>query len=130
MFVLNKQKHETPLATPWGVFKPGREIDLSKVPTKVKMAWLENKIPDIIQSDKAPDLFEDMPLDGLSDMNRAALKQFAVNHKIPLRVKLTWTDEEVRQAIRELVDPQTLDQLLAAPVTTPVAPPPETSPTA
>jgi antitoxin component of RelBE/YafQ-DinJ toxin-antitoxin module len=103
-------KYPNALATPWGVFKPGREADFSKVPAAVKAKWLEDEV--LVQTDKAPDLYEDMPLDGLSSMNRQELKQFAVNNNIPLKVKQSWTDEEVRQAIRDLTDPAALMEML------------------
>lgn len=111
MFALNPQKHETPMATPWGVFKPGREADLSKVPAKVKQKWIEDE--DVIQNDRAPDLFEDMPEDGLSGKDRNQLKQFIVDHGIQVKVKVAWKDEEIRQAIRDYCDPEELAGWLA-----------------
>lgn len=113
------------LSTPWGAFKPGREADFSKVPAKVKTAWLEQEV--LIQTDKAPDLYEDMPVDGLSAMSRADLKQFAVNNGIPLKVKQSWTDEEVRQAIRDLTDATELAAMLR-PVPPPENPVSDTNP--
>lgn len=112
MFSLNKT-HQTPLATRWGVFKPGRDADLSKVPKAVRDKWIEEGT--FVQNDSAPDLFEDMPEDGLSALDRDQLKHFIVNNKIPLRVKQKWSDEEIRQAIRELTDPKELDEMLKAP---------------
>lgn len=125
MFALNP-RYETALATPWGVFYPGREADLSKVPAAVKERWLEAET--MIQNDQAPDLFEDMPLDGLSKLNRDQLKQFIVDHSIPLKVKMKWSDEEVREAIRQLSSPENLAIWLAPPAPVAPAPAPSTSP--
>lgn len=92
--------------------------------------WIESE--DFIQNDNAPDLYEDMPLDALSGMDRTALKQFIVDNMIPVRVKEKWKDEEIRQAIRELVPADALAALLVPPVKVeaPVVAPPSTSPSA
>lgn len=127
MFALNPQRYETPLATAWGVFKPGREADLSKVPSTVRNKWIEEEI--FIQTDSAPDLFEDMPLDGLSKYSRDELKQFIVDHGIPIKVKQKWSDEELRQAIREVAGDQLAGWLApSAPASPETLPVPDTSP--
>lgn len=106
MYTLNPEKYQTALPTPYGTFRLGQRAEFIKVPKHILQQWLDtsnNRVPDFIQTGDAPDLYEDMDEDILDGLDRTTLKQTIVLNKLQVLVKQKWSDDEVRQAIREAV---------------------------
>lgn len=89
------------LSTPWTTAKTGKAVDVSKVPPATVQAWLKTGVIEVDAD--GPDLNELPDNDALSALDRRQLLHVSVANKLGLQFKKSWSDEMIRQLIRDTV---------------------------